>query len=155
TAGVQQGAPLSPSFFAIILNDLDSELRANNAGSVSLQDIKICSLLYADDLVLLAESPDKLLHSLAVLYDYTQRWGLRINAAKSNVLVFRNPGRFSDNTLWKLGRSDQTLQMVDQYKYLGVWFKPTGLTQFALLKRAELGNRAKFSLFNTLQNFKF
>jgi hypothetical protein len=155
TAGVQQGAPLSPSFFAIILNDFDRELRANNAGSVSLRDAKICSLLFADDLVLLAESPDKLLHSLAVLNDYSKRWGLKINAAKSNILVFRNPGPFNDNTVWKLGRSDLVLQRVDQYKYLGVWFRPTGLTQFALQKRAELGNRAKFSLFNSLKFFKF
>jgi Reverse transcriptase (RNA-dependent DNA polymerase) len=155
TAGVQQGAPLSPSFFAIILNDFDRELRSNNAGSVSIRGVKIHSLLFADDLVLLAESPDGLLHSLAVLNDYSKRWGLRLNAAKSNVLVFRNPGRFDDNTVWKLGRSDQVLQMVDQYKYLGVWFKTTGLTQFTLQKRAELGNRAKFSLFNSLKFFKF
>ncbi|HEY6436402.1 MAG TPA: reverse transcriptase family protein, partial [Ignavibacteriaceae bacterium] len=121
-AGVQQGAPLSPSFFALILNDLDKELRSNNTGYVTLQKFKIYSLLFADDLVLFAESPKKLLHSLAVLYDYTQKWGFKINSSKSNIMIFRNSGSFTDNTVWKLGRSGQLLQVVDQYKYLGVWF---------------------------------
>jgi len=68
-------------------------------------------------------------------------------------MIFRNPGgTFVDNTIWRLGRSDQTLKVVDEYKYLGVWFKTTGLTQYTLKRRAELGNRAKFSLFNSVKH---
>jgi hypothetical protein len=151
-SGVQQGAPLSPCLFALVLNDLDKELRSNNTGYVSLQNLKIHSLLFADDLVLPSETPEGLLQSLDVLYEFSQKWGLKINANKSNIMIFRNSGRFLDNTVWRLGRSDQVLKVVDQYKYLGVWFKTTGLSQFTLMKRAELGNRAKFSLFNSLKS---
>lgn len=44
--------------------------------------------------------------------------------------------------------------VVDQY--LGIWIKTIGLTQFALQKRAELGNsRAKFTFFNSLKSYQF
>ncbi len=151
-SGVQQGAPLSPLFFALILNDLDKELRKNNTGSITLQNLVIHSLLFADDLVMLSETAQGLLHSLSVLYNYSKKWGLKVNPTKSKVIIFRNPGPLTVNTIWRMGNSDLILERVDEYKYLGVWFKSTGLTQFTLKKRAELGNSAKFSLINSLRN---
>jgi len=81
-AGVQQGAVLSPTYFAFFLNDLNKELASKGGGFVILNGHRIQSLLYADDLILPAETQEGLMSSLAILYDYVQAWGLRIQCCK-------------------------------------------------------------------------
>jgi hypothetical protein len=92
--------------------------------------------------------------SLAILYDYSQTWGLKINVGKSNVMIFRKRGSHNERIYWGLGRSNQYIMTTNNYKYLGIWFSTTGLTHFALDKRAEAANRAKFSLFSSLHALK-
>ena len=55
--------------------------------------------MYADNMVLLADSPGlkKLLDSL---YKYTQKWDLTLNTNKTKVVVFRNGGKLRDNEKW-------------------------------------------------------
>ena len=52
--GVRQGDNLSPTLFSIYLNDLAKETKDMGPG-VSLDDINISILLYADDIVLISE----------------------------------------------------------------------------------------------------
>ena len=56
--GVRQGFLLTPILFALFLNDLEDYLKENGASGIDLWDIKICSLLYADDLILILNSED-------------------------------------------------------------------------------------------------
>ena len=53
--GLRQGCLLSPLLFALFLNDLNDFL-LNEASGITIWDIQICAMLYADDLNLLAES---------------------------------------------------------------------------------------------------
>ena len=48
-------------------------------------------LLYADDVVLLAESEFELQKQLDVLYNWCTKWQLEINYEKSNIVHFRPP----------------------------------------------------------------
>ena len=57
--GVRQGCLLNPLLFTLSLNDLDSKINDVSTG-VRLGDRNICTLLYAEDLVLLANSADDL-----------------------------------------------------------------------------------------------
>jgi hypothetical protein len=72
--GVKQGEPLSPIMFLLFVNDMKNRLKeADNF--VSFSDLKLFALLYADDTVLFAESPDAL-HTLLVTgyhCEYCQR----------------------------------------------------------------------------------
>ena len=52
--GVRQGCLLSPLLFALFLNDLEDFLKVNGANGIDLWDVHIFSLLYADDLILIA-----------------------------------------------------------------------------------------------------
>ena len=68
--GVQQGCLLSPLLFASYLNDLEGYLTDNGAIGVKLRYLYIRSLLYADDLILLAETRTDLQLQMNLLSDY-------------------------------------------------------------------------------------
>jgi hypothetical protein len=74
-------------------------------------------LLYADDIVLLADSPEALQRMLDAASEYAKQWRFRFNckAGKSDVVIsppLAEPPRFT------LG--GQQLHIADEYKYLGV-----------------------------------
>ena len=52
-------------------------------------------LLYADDLIILAESEVELQAIINSLYNYCNNWSLNINLNKSKVVVFRQDSRIS------------------------------------------------------------
>ena len=54
--GVKQGDCLSPTLFSIFINDLATEIKESNIGVILEEGLLINILLYADDIVLLAET---------------------------------------------------------------------------------------------------
>lgn len=49
-------------------------------------------MLFADDMVILSNSPDDLQCSLNLLYNYCEKWCLQVNVDKTKIVVFRNRG---------------------------------------------------------------
>ena len=107
-SGVKQGEHLNSFQFALYLNDLDTFLTSKNAQGVKsisedfendLQiDVKLFTILYADDTVLLAESVAELHSELNYFYEYCEKWNLKVNTNKSKVMVFskgRSPINFN------------------------------------------------------------
>ena len=80
--------------------------------------LKIIILLYADDTVILSDDAMSFQKCLDNFNEYCQIWKLKINVSKSKVLIFgcRNCNAFE----FTIG--DQTLELVDKYKYLGLYF---------------------------------
>jgi len=68
---------------------------ADSTASSSLPcGIQICgcaikALLYADDIVILAESPVELQTMINALHKYYLLWGLLVNTEKSKALIFK------------------------------------------------------------------
>lgn len=83
-------------------------------------DIKISLLMYADDIVLLADSEDKLQCMLDTLHRWCQKWRVLINTTKSKAMHFRRGRTQRSDYEFKIGNS--VLETVDQYKYLGIIF---------------------------------
>jgi len=52
-------------------------------------------ILYADDIVIFANSKEELQLSLNALYEYCQRWKMIVNINKTKVMVFRKSGRLT------------------------------------------------------------
>lgn len=112
--GVKQGCILSPILFALYLNDLADLLP--DGLNVLNNPVKI--LLYADDIVILSDSPSKLQNMIDTLYMYCNQWSLQLNLNKSKILVFRSGTRISKCLKWNYG--EDNIQIVNSYIYLGL-----------------------------------
>ena len=77
-------------------------------------------LLYADDLVLIAESEDDLQALLNCTYDWCLKWKMNININKSNVVHFR--GTRKKRSLFHFKYGNVPINYCSSYKYLGVHF---------------------------------
>ena len=104
--GVKQGDSISPTLFACFLNDLSQEIKATNLGldlnlgngrnvdqnqeNVSL---KVSNLLYADDIVLMAETENDIQTMLNVVYNWCNKWRMDVNLSKTNILHIRKKTR--------------------------------------------------------------
>lgn len=148
--GVRQGENLSPILFSIYLNDLHQFLmtRSVNGLTVDIDTpeivhyLKLLILLYADDTVLFGTSAEDLQHSLSVFQDYCKEWHLTVNIQKTKVLIFTNKRR---NT-YTFKFDGQILEIVDEYKYLGIYLSKSGSFKAAKQHIAEQANKALFAL---------
>ncbi|XP_073842692.1 uncharacterized protein [Musca autumnalis] len=113
-SGVKQGCILSPILFSLYVNDLPNVL----PGGVNVANCCIKILLYADDIVLLADSPKELQKMINALEQYCFQWSLKVNLAKSKIMVFRKGTRVPANLNFYY--NSQVIEIVNNYKYLGV-----------------------------------
>jgi hypothetical protein len=121
--GVKQGDVLSPNLFNLFLNDLPSHIAGQDCDSPTLGETDINSLLYADDLVIFSLSSSGLQASLDKLNSYCQTWRLEVNIEKSKVLQCCKSGRMCNESFLIGG---QTIECVQEYKYLGILFSASG-----------------------------
>ena len=115
-AGVRQGQNDSPTAFAIFINSLAITLKNLNLG-IKYGNIVITILLYADDIIILAETEESLQVMLNELAAWCTKWRMLINSEKSQIIHFR-PKRCK-KTNYKFTLDLNTLEIVDKYRYLG------------------------------------
>ena len=87
---VRQGCLLSPLLFSLYINDLVNHLETDGAQGVELWDIRLCAMLYADDLILMAENENDLKLQMQALGSYIEKWNMEINPKKSKVMIFND-----------------------------------------------------------------
>ena len=75
--GVHQESVLGPLIFIIVLEALSHEFRADVPWEV----------LYADDLVIIADSLEECVRRLLIWKEAMEREGLRVNAVKTKVMI--------------------------------------------------------------------
>ena len=78
----------------------------------------VCCLLYADDLVIVADTAEDLQVLLSCLDEWCHTWKLSINIDKLAIMHFR-PKRYPRSSP-KFLSNGVSLPFVSQYKYLGV-----------------------------------
>ena len=84
--GLKQGCLLSPLLFNLYIDDLVRDMNLLNVG-IDIDDEKLCILLYADDVILIADTEADLQSLLNCLYDWSERNGLKINNDKSKLFI--------------------------------------------------------------------
>lgn len=155
--GVRQGENLSPLLFAFFLNDLPqclsrafngigkfSEFINENLSEGELEIyLKLYVLLYADDTVIMAESPDELQSSLDRMSDYCVTNNLKVNSRKTKVMIV---SRGKIRIIPEFFYNGQSLEIVSSFCYLGVTFNYNGRFRVCQQKLFEKANRAMFSL---------
>jgi exonuclease III len=141
--GVRQGDILSPNIFKIFINDLPDEVITQETNPPQLKSKPAGCLMYADDLVLLSESKTGLQTSLQNLANYCDKWGLTVNTKKTKVIIFgpcKNP---SPHTFWL---ANKQIEVVNEYKYLGIVFKSNGSFDCAQQDLYHRGLKAYFKM---------
>lgn len=58
--GVRQGCLLSPLLFIVLIADVEEEMRRVKWDGVRLEDGRVCTLAYADNIVWMAENEDEM-----------------------------------------------------------------------------------------------
>ena len=85
---------------------------------VNIDDVCIPLLLYADDIVLLAESEKDLQKLLDKLFTWCHKWRMQVNNDKTKIIHFRP--KFMGKTDFKFKYGETNIELVTSYRYLGV-----------------------------------
>lgn len=84
-----QGEVLSPSKFILFISDIENYFIEHGCRGVSINGSEEIQIIrYADDYVLLADTPLELGKKLSVLHDYCQENLLIVHAKKIKIVVF-------------------------------------------------------------------
>ena len=119
--GVRQGCTLSPWLFNVFMDRVTREAKRQFLSEVKLSTGDVGVLLFADDMVVMAESTEGLQHNLQVISDVLSRWELKVNWRKTKVM---RVARKSEVCEVKIG--DEVIEQVDAMKYLGVMISSDG-----------------------------
>ena len=125
--GVRQGENLSPILFAMLINEFKNNLSTQYNGvhlnqlyntDIELQ-LKLFTLLYADDTIVLAETERELQSALDAVHEYCNNMHLTVNTQKTKVMIFSR-GKVRKYQNFMFGGS--ILDVTYEYVYLGVNF---------------------------------
>ena len=138
--GLKQGEVLSPILFSLFIEDLELFLQDDLNSGLTLNDhLTFILMLFADDMVVLANNVLELQNNLDLLYTYRLKWGLQVNTDKTKIVVFRKRGGLKDDESWTYNGSP--LEVVNDFNYLGTVFNYTGT--FALNQEMLIGKGLK------------
>jgi Reverse transcriptase (RNA-dependent DNA polymerase) len=115
--GLKQGCPLSPTLFSIFFDSISTEIEGLGIG-VNIGQRRVCQLLYADDVVLIADSEEDLQSLIETFNQACLKWKLEINIDKTESMVFSCKNAQQETLGLHIGT--QAIQQVRVFRYLGV-----------------------------------
>ena len=125
---MKQGDCLSPTLFSVFINDLAEEIKESGVGvHISGQnrppdsldpEFIVNILLYADDIVVLAETEVDLQQLLNIIERWCSKWRLEVNLSKTNILHVRGKRKPRSDFVFLFG--GKPVPYCSEYRYLGV-----------------------------------
>jgi len=127
--GVLQGELTSPLLFSLYISDIEDTYKLAEVSGIRGINLNhrfsFHALAYADDMIILADSPTQLQRKLEVLHTYCEKLGLTVNVQKTKILVFHHQHKaILSNTKFIYGQ--QVVEVVKTFTYLGVTFCTCG-----------------------------
>lgn len=139
TMGVAQGDPLSPLLFNFYLESLIRAIKQDDAfKGVSVEapahdgqpaaQFRFKLLVYADDIVLMCESPEQAQLAVNTVQRWAQAWGMELGlgSGKTEAMLFQRPGSAAEPMPAPITvpARQETIQWTREYKYLGYMLRP-------------------------------
>ena len=125
--GLRQGDVMSPLLFNFYIHDLVSHF-TDECAPVAMGDLRVSSLQFADDVLVLAGTKVGFQMALAKFEGFCTSIRLCINPAKTRIVVFGHEvGGVPGGEPWRLGGHD--IQEMDEFTYLGFLLKTKSTNQ--------------------------
>ena len=135
--GVRQGCPSSPVLFNLFVNDLMGALEKDEAGvSVPAMEERVAGLLFADDLVIIAEDEEKLQNAADRLHGWCSTWEMKANVSKCAILEI---GKELEDGSMDIKIGEEVVPVCNAYTYLGCEFTSQLDLDIMVEKRCEVG----------------
>ncbi|KAL6418256.1 hypothetical protein ACFW04_012239 [Cataglyphis niger] len=106
-------------------------------GGVRLGGMKIYTLAYADDVVLIAEEEEGMRSMIGKLEGYLEKMGLQLNVGKSKILRFRKGGGRERKVSWRW--KGKVIEEVKEFFYLGYVMQRNGGQEAQIKDRLRKG----------------
>ena len=131
---------MSPLLFSFLVFHLCLEIIGKGKRGVQLEPngTELFLLLFVDDIVLISETVPGLQNQISNLMIAANKLGLVVNTEKTKAVVIRNGDFLPAHEKWMI--SDSKIEVVTQYKYLGVTLSTKLCTNTIL---SDLVTRAK------------
>ena len=143
SVGLRQGCTLSPILFLIFMDRISRRSRGEEG--VQYGGLRIASLLFVDDVVLLASSNCDLQHALGQFAAECEAVGMRISTSKSEAMVLCRK-----KVACPLRVGTEFLPQVEEFKYLGVLFTSEGKMEREIDRRIGAAAAVMRSLYRTV-----
>lgn len=164
--GVSQGENLTPVLLSIFLNEFGRSIRSSYKGSSELSssmesqmsndDVEVFfslfTLLYAYDTVVLSESANDLQCALNKVKDYRDTWKTAVNANTIKIIIF---SRGKIRNIPPFTFRNETVNVVDDFIYLGVTFNYNNKFSKAVNKKVKQARRSLFGLLSKTSDLCF
>uniref|UniRef100_A0A3B5Q4K1 Reverse transcriptase domain-containing protein n=1 Tax=Xiphophorus maculatus TaxID=8083 RepID=A0A3B5Q4K1_XIPMA len=141
--GLRQGCPLSPILFITFMDRISR--RSQGVEGIRFGGLRISSLLFADDVVLLASSDRDLRLSLERFAAECEAAGMRISASKSEAMVL---SRKRVECLLRVRGG--VLPQVEEFKYLRILFANGGRREREINRRIGAASAVKRALYRSV-----
>lgn len=140
-----------------LYNDTESKLLEINCNNVDFGEdflnsyLRLLVLMYADDTIIVCDSEEGMQQALTVLNLYCKQWKLQLNCNKTKIVMFSRGRVNTDNYKFEFG--GENIEVVEDYKYLGVLFNYKGRFRKDELELKEHATRAIYSLIGKCRKF--
>ena len=112
---LRQGGVLAVLQYGIMMDQINQEIKARNLGiKIEGTDLQIPSLLWVDDVLVIAESLEEMQTMLNVINEIAAKYHIEFGMPKSNILKI---GKKECITMMPLG--SQAMTLTTEYKYRG------------------------------------
>lgn len=150
--GLKQGCHLSALLFILYINDLYEWLEGVSVASPCVGQKEIKSLLYADDLVIMAKTVGGMRRMLDAMELYCKKWSLKINVGKSKIMTVSNGCRSAANEVWMY--EGCMLENVKYFQYLGVTLAYNGKWSKHVRNLVHTSKKALFGIRRFLHGYE-